>query len=130
MASLKPDIHHSSQQIHFLSITRTNFLMMLREITAIFYEHFMQHIAGAFVVYVSTSMPATLSTITHVNYAVKITIKSAQVPSGPATLRHQHSTHCSNQAKPSQAKEQQGCQLAPSAWSMSASPDLFNHSCI
>jgi len=24
------------------------------------------------------------------------------VPSGPATLRHQHSTHCSNQAKLSQ----------------------------
>lgn len=69
-ASLKPEIHHSSQQIHFLSITKTNFLMMLREITAIFYEHCMQHIAGAFPLYASTSMPATLSTNVHMTHAV------------------------------------------------------------
>jgi len=30
MASLKPEIHHSSQQLHFLPITKTNILMMLR----------------------------------------------------------------------------------------------------
>jgi hypothetical protein len=70
MASLKPEIHHSSQHIHFLSITKTNFFMMLRVIIAIFYEHCMKHTAGTFPLYASTSMPATLSTNIHMTQAV------------------------------------------------------------
>lgn len=70
IASLKPEIHHNSQQIHFLSITKTNSLMMLREITAIFYGHCMKHIAGVFPLYASTSVPATLSTNVRMTHAV------------------------------------------------------------
>jgi hypothetical protein len=71
MTSLKPEIHHTSQQIHFLSITKTNFLMMLKEITAIFYEYCMKHIVGAFPLHASTSLPSILSTNVCMTHAVQ-----------------------------------------------------------
>jgi len=107
MASLKPEIHHSSQQIRLLSITKTNFLMMLREITAIFYEHCMQHIAGAFPLCASTSMPATLSTNVHMTHAVN----HHQECSGAFQTSKTEASAFNQPQQPSQVKP---CQNKPS----------------
>jgi hypothetical protein len=76
--------------------------VMLKEITAIFYENCMKHIAGAFPLHASTSLPATLST----NICTTHAVQHYQECSGgfrtgnteaPAFIPPQHS---------SQAKEQ------------------------
>jgi len=79
--------------------------MMLREITAIFYEHCMKHIAGAFPLYASTSMPATLSTNVHMTHAVN----HQQDCSGAFRTSNTEASAFNplqqpSQAKPSQAK--------------------------